>query len=130
MSDLETLVFLMAWLLFNLFLVVLLVRVGLTLSGVIQTGSFDGVPVAIEFRRRLIWSSHFAIHLGATVVQAVGALVLIQIGAHVDDTKVQNLAYLCASVAGVLAIAWPFAAFEWMRYQVALLRKEEELRDA
>ena len=93
---------------------------------IVQTGLADGVPVSIEFRWRLLWIWYFPSGVAVVVLCAVGALLQIQIGMHVDDTKIRNLAYLVASSLGVTAILWAFGVAGWTRHLLTLFRNEKE----
>lgn len=155
------------------YVIVALLGKTLSITSILETGLVDGVPVSIEYRRRLIWYVYFGVmnvavillaiatlvgvqigmsvddpklqnlfrrrlvwtyqftaNMSATILQALGALVLIQIGMNVDGPGLQNLTYFFATVAGLSAISWPFGSASTMRYRLARIRKEEELRDA
>jgi hypothetical protein len=92
---------------------------------IVQTGLADGVPVSMEFRWRLLWIWYFPSAVCVVGLCVIGALLHIQIGMHVDDTKIRNLAYLVASGLGVAAILWTFGIAGWMRHLLALFRKEK-----
>lgn len=125
MSNFEALGLLMAWGLFSTYILVVILRAALSIFGMVQTGLLDGLPVSIEFRRRLVWSWSFPVNMCAIILNSFGTLLLIQLGMNVDDPKLQNLAYLYASVTGLTAIGWAMGTATTMIYQLALLRKEK-----
>ena len=92
----------------------------------VQTGFSDGAPLSIGFRWRLLWAWFFPSGIAVIALCVAGALVQIQIGANVDDTKVRNLAYFMASTLGVMAILWVLGLVGFTRHLVALLRNGDE----
>ena len=125
MSSFEALALLVVTWMSSLYVLVVTLGKTLAITSIVQTGLVDGVPVSIEYRRRLIWYWYFGVSLGVLIAFPVVMLVLVQIGMRVDDPKLQNLMYLFASLAGVGAVGWALGVVSQMSYHLKLLRKEE-----
>jgi choline-glycine betaine transporter len=89
-----------------IFLLTVLQREIRSLELVLETGLAEGVPVSVEYQRRVLWIWYLPIGMYTISLLAIGGLAMIQVGLNVADLRVRNLAYLCAAGAGMSFLMW------------------------
>jgi hypothetical protein len=125
MSNLNAIGLILATLLAGGFLITYLARTLNKRIDAILTGVIDGTRVSRKHRQLMLYNMYFQYLGGMIALSIIIALGLVQMGDHVSDSGIKNLAYVAAVLAGFPAFTWSILGTSSGLYCARVLRQAE-----
>jgi hypothetical protein len=98
-------------------------RVAWETAHAIVIGVYQGLPLSIEHRWLILWNFYVSTMLTGASLAGAAALAFVQVGKHVADPALRNLAYLLAGGWSLISLLWLLGGINGVIYMVSVLRK-------